>query len=491
MGITKLMHMKESRGTPYIHLKNGLEYILDEKHQQKKTGGGVWVGGNCGTQSREILQKFLQTKDMFGKQDGRQGYHFVIAFRPGEVDEAKAYDIAKDFCEEYLGDTYDYVFAVHNDKAHIHAHIIFNSVSRIDGYKYHYKEGDWKKMIQPVTDKVCIKHHIAPLVYDEKKSVSYAQWMTDKNGDVSKKDIVRADVDYSIERSASWEDFVDAMICMGYAIREGYSRARKCAYLSFQPPMAEGKKRRAWRSYNLGAGYSKEELIQRMGKKQQHPSYDFLTEKIERKVPGELRRLSVARSRTTLPFRRMYQAVNYYKLPNPYAVPATKVRQDMQDIEKLSRQCMYLEKNHLHSDKDIQDKLISVRSQLEVLKRLRQTMYGIRRMEKSLSAVQRQMLGRCRELIRILSAADTDDIAWEAAEDELSSLSDQLPEGMAENEKRLAAATASIKKLASEERLLCQISETSQTRPSENINHAEDLKIQTGGHYGKQNKFDV
>ena len=42
-------------------------------------------------------------------------------------------------------DGYDYVYAVHNDKGHIHAHIIFNSVSYLVSKKF----GSLKKPANP------------------------------------------------------------------------------------------------------------------------------------------------------------------------------------------------------------------------------------------------------------------------------------------------------------------------------------------------------
>lgn len=455
MGITKLMHMKESQGVPHTHLKNGLVYILDEKNHQKKTGDGVWVGGNCGTSSGEILQQFLQTKDAYGKKDGRQGYHFVISFKPGECDEQKAYNIAKEFCEKYLGDKFDYVFAVHNDKAHMHAHIIFNSVSRIDGYKYHYKEGDWKKYIQPVTDQVCIKYRIAPLEFDQRKGVSYAQWLAQKHGGVSKKEILYADVDYALERSETWEHFLKEMGRMGYTIKEGYSRTRKCSYLSFQPPVVDGKRRRAWRSYTLGGGYSKGELIQRMGKKNDAPAYRYLTEKMTRQLPEGLKRLSFSHSRVTVSHKRLYQAVNYYNLPNPYAVPAVRVRQDMLQIQKMSQQCMYLEKNNLHSRGEIEQKKKQIQEQINVLKQERKVLYGVRRLEEELTPEQQEEIKQCRELLNDIFSKD--DQVWEKADDVLNRLEEKLPSGIIENEKRLAATNAVIRKLQREEKLLDQI----------------------------------
>ena len=100
----------------------------------------------------------LDTKRDWQKLSGRQGYHFVISFRPGETDEETAFHLVRDFCEQYLGENYDYCFSIHNDRAHMHGHIIFNSVNRVSGYKYRYADGDWEKEIQPVTDTLCRKY---------------------------------------------------------------------------------------------------------------------------------------------------------------------------------------------------------------------------------------------------------------------------------------------------------------------------------------------
>lgn len=116
------MHMKQSaKGNPAAHLKNGIQYIM----QKEKTDGGIWIGGNAGTAPDEVLQTFLDTKKDYGKPDGRQGYHFVISFKEDAAPE-QVYQIMGEFCKEYLGDQYDFVYAVHTDTSHPHAHVIFN-----------------------------------------------------------------------------------------------------------------------------------------------------------------------------------------------------------------------------------------------------------------------------------------------------------------------------------------------------------------------------
>ena len=56
----------------------------------------------------------METKNVFQKKWGRQGYHFVISFPPGETDEKTCFSIGKEFCENYFGDRYEYVMAVTN-----------------------------------------------------------------------------------------------------------------------------------------------------------------------------------------------------------------------------------------------------------------------------------------------------------------------------------------------------------------------------------------
>lgn len=131
----------------------------------KKIGNGLWVGSNCGSTCSEIYNAMTTTKLDFEKVNGCQDYHFVLSFPPGEADEATAFDVAKEFCEEYFGNSTDYVFAVHNDHDHMHAHIVFNSVNRITGYKYRYENGDWARYIQPITDRIAKKHGLSELEY--------------------------------------------------------------------------------------------------------------------------------------------------------------------------------------------------------------------------------------------------------------------------------------------------------------------------------------
>ncbi len=81
-------------------------------------------------------EQMCETKQTFGKELGRQGYHVVLSCSVGEGDPQTMYQLMQEFIEEYLGNRYEALFAVHVDKGHLHSHIVFNSVSMIDGYMY-------------------------------------------------------------------------------------------------------------------------------------------------------------------------------------------------------------------------------------------------------------------------------------------------------------------------------------------------------------------
>lgn len=88
----------------------------------------------------------INTKKKFGKEWGRQGYHFVVSFSENNtVNPEDALKIMDEIQKEYLQDNYECVYAVHTDTEHLHGHLIFNFIDRFESKKYHYKKGDWEK----------------------------------------------------------------------------------------------------------------------------------------------------------------------------------------------------------------------------------------------------------------------------------------------------------------------------------------------------------
>lgn len=264
MAVTRLRRIKETSGkNPAAHLKKNIFYICNPK----KTQGGIYIGGNAGISPEMIYQTMIRNKAYWQKTDKTQAYHYMLCFSPdSQVDEALAHQIAAEFCQTLLQDKYYYVFAVHNDKPHMHVHITFDSVSRKDGCKFHSPKGDWQKRIQPITDALCRKYHLPTLDYQGKERIGmqYGEWKK-KHWESRQvyydwNDIIRDDIDEAIWHSDTLEEFLQYLSKQKYVIRNG-------KYLSLKP---EGRGK-AIRTGRLGKGYSKEEICQRIKDKKLQP----------------------------------------------------------------------------------------------------------------------------------------------------------------------------------------------------------------------------
>lgn len=165
MAISKILNMKDCGGHFHgKHLKRALDYVMNPD----KTQDGRLVGAiNC--QVDTAFEQMKETKRNFGKIDKRQGYHIILSFKENEVNPDTAFEITQKFVEEYLGKSYEAVFVVHDNTAHVHSHIVFNSVSFVDGKKYRYEKGDWAKYIQPITNRLCQEYGLSIIDVDDEK----------------------------------------------------------------------------------------------------------------------------------------------------------------------------------------------------------------------------------------------------------------------------------------------------------------------------------
>lgn len=216
MAITKIMYMKSAEhGNISAHLKHSIEYICNEA----KTENGSLVGSiNC--LPDYAYEQMAWTKEMFGQTGGRQGYHFIISLKPGEGTAEQMFEIVKRFAEEFLSGEYEAVFAVHTDKDHLHSHLVFNSVNMLTGRKYDYKKGDWKYLIQPLTNRLCEEYGLSIVVAEYSKNpvnMNRRQWEKEQ----SWKDFITGDMQYCRNKAESFDEFIFLMEKLGYDVKVG------------------------------------------------------------------------------------------------------------------------------------------------------------------------------------------------------------------------------------------------------------------------------
>lgn len=236
MAITKMRYIGErpsGSGNKHQGLKNCINYILNPD----KTDGGTLIGAvNCTT--HDAYSQMLNTKKYFNKEDKRQCYHYVLSFNKDENDVEAAFDILKKFVEQYLGSGYEAVYALHNDTDVLHGHIVFNSVSFVDGIKYRYQKGDWKKDIQSKVDALCLEYGFDTLEYNEYVNDNGSNVMEYSDNYVRNRKIqIKKDIDECISVSVSFDEFLHRMHAMGY--KTDYSGK----YFKVKHPDMEGYRR--------------------------------------------------------------------------------------------------------------------------------------------------------------------------------------------------------------------------------------------------------
>lgn len=215
MAITKILYIDGvDQGNPAKHLKQALNYIQNPD----KTEERVLVGSiNCLPET--AFEQMMETKQIFGKTDKRQGYHIIISFPPGEATEEQAFEITRRFAEEFLGEQYEVVYSVHTDKEHKHGHIVWNSVDMQTGKKYEYKKGDWKYKIQPITNKLCKEFglSIMPAEYSkEPKNLPRKEWEFEQTF----KEMILRDAKFCASYAGSMEHFEFLMKRLGYDFKK-------------------------------------------------------------------------------------------------------------------------------------------------------------------------------------------------------------------------------------------------------------------------------
>ena len=209
MAVTKILARN-------ARLDQAIQYVLNGDKTDHKI---LTAHQNCDP-GREFLQ-MMDTKRAVEKLDGRQCYHIIQSFKPGEVTPELALEIAKEFAAEYLPD-YEVVIGTHIDRGHIHSHLVFNSVNAQTGEKYHITTQEYYRQIRAISDRLCREHGLSVIMQSEpSKTVSYIEWLRQSKGQPTFRSMLEADLRSAVEDANDLGHFFMLMEHMGYEISHG------------------------------------------------------------------------------------------------------------------------------------------------------------------------------------------------------------------------------------------------------------------------------
>ena len=111
----------------------------------------------------------------------------IQSFAPGEVTPEQAMQIGEELCDRYLKGDYQYVIAVHNDKDHLHCHIIFNNTNLYNGLSFTTEHNQGRKSerawseLREISDEICAEQGLS-LIDPKGMGVSYLERLKQQEG---------------------------------------------------------------------------------------------------------------------------------------------------------------------------------------------------------------------------------------------------------------------------------------------------------------------
>ena len=117
------------------------QYLLDYCMRPGKTPNRYIDG--FAVHPQYAAEEMQTVSAVYGQSRGIRLRHWIISFERNELPDAwHANQFAQMACRFYA-DTYQIVYSVHEDAAHLHIHFVMNMISYLDGKRYAGKKKDF------------------------------------------------------------------------------------------------------------------------------------------------------------------------------------------------------------------------------------------------------------------------------------------------------------------------------------------------------------
>ena len=368
----------------HTRLDNSIRYVMNAEKTIDGSTGAVLIGGiNCFPNT--AYRDMMQTKRRWDKEKRPiQGYHIIHSFAPGEVTPEQAHRLSVEFAERLLRGRFEAVIATHIDHQHIHAHIVFNSVSCTDGKMYRDNFKAYFGDIRGISNEISRENDLS-VIEPKNKGKQYAEWSAEKKGKPTVRGLIRQDIDAALHDSFTLQSFYEALQKRGYTIKRGAN----VKHTAVKPSGSD----RFIRLDSLGGGYTESEIRERLNRSRAEPEKPESMTAASLYIPKvryKTKYRSPARrdKRKLSGLRRLY--LHYLYLlspPRPRRRPVPfPVRAEVRRLDQYKRQFALLHKYRVNNESQLSMLADALQADIDSLVLSRRELYRRKRGGEDVSA---------------------------------------------------------------------------------------------------------
>ncbi|KAA1035414.1 relaxase/mobilization nuclease domain-containing protein [Macrococcus equipercicus] len=208
----------------------------------------VRSGYNCDVDYAK--SSFKAVRGLYGKEEGIQAHLVIQSFKPGEVTPEQANEIGLELAKK-IAPEHQVTVYTHDDTAHVHNHIVINSVNQQTGNKYQSNRSQMM-LIKEQSNELCQARGLSTIDFLKKAEISYtlAEKAIIKRDGVSWKDELREVIEEAKESAKDKKEFVEKLETFGIKFKE---TNKTVSYL-------HPEQKKFVRGKTLGSLYDKEAL---------------------------------------------------------------------------------------------------------------------------------------------------------------------------------------------------------------------------------------
>ena len=223
MATTHLIPLHTGKGRNFGKaIRNVIGYVSNPKKTQQ---GELVTGFGCNPETADgefLLMKreyIAQTGRLRGKDDVI-AYHLRQSFVPGEITPEEANRIGCELASRFTHGQHAYVVATHEDRRHVHSHIIISAVNLDCDRKFRNFWGS-SKAIRRLSDTLCIQNGLSIIEQPKGHSKSYNKWLGNE-AKTSQRDGLREALDAALARQPKdFEELLTMLQRGGWEVKRG------------------------------------------------------------------------------------------------------------------------------------------------------------------------------------------------------------------------------------------------------------------------------